>query len=228
MAKKPTFNGAASPQGGNTASPQGGNATSPQGALPPDAAFFDRIRQGDVGAVKNVLATRKAAANWQQTSSGQRGLHIAAMTNQRKIAAELVKAGAEIEARDHLGRTPLLQAARSGQPNMIDFLLLNRADIHAQDREGNTVLHLAAEGISADTIIALIERGADPYKRNNNGGTAIDVALSHGNRAMAALIRAQAQKQPAVPAADIPPLYETVRDIEALKPLNPRKRGPQR
>ncbi|MDP2204796.1 MAG: ankyrin repeat domain-containing protein [Alphaproteobacteria bacterium] len=215
MARKPTFNGAALPQNNSA-------------ALPPDAAFFDRIRQGDVGAVKNVLATRKAAANWQQTSSGQRGLHLAAMTNQRKIAAELVKAGAEIEARDHLGRTPLLQAARSGQPNMIEFLLLNRADIKAQDKEGNTVLHLAAESISADTIVALIEAGADSSARNKNGGTAIDVALAHGNRAMAELIRSQAQKHPAAPAAALPPLHETVREIEPLKPLNPRKRTQDR
>ncbi|MFN7114011.1 MAG: ankyrin repeat domain-containing protein [Alphaproteobacteria bacterium] len=213
MAKQPTFNGAALPQN-NPA------------ALPPDAAFFDRIRQGDVGAVKNALRN-KAAANWQQTSSGQRGLHVAAMTNQRKIAAELVKAGAEIEARDHLGRTPLLQAARSGQPNMIEFLLLNRADIKAQDKEGNTVLHLAAESISADTIVALIEAGADTAARNKNGGTAIDVALAHGNRAMAELIRAQAQKHPAAPAPVLPPLHETVRDIPALKPVNPRRRQPK-
>lgn len=202
-------------------------------SLPPDAAFFDRIRQGDIGAVKNALRN-KAAANWQQTSSGQRGLHVAAMANQRKIAAELVKAGAELEARDHLGRTPLLQAARSGQPNMIDFLLMNKADITAQDKEGNTVLHLAAESISADTIVALIEAGADPLRRNNDGGTAIDVALAHGNRAMAELIRSEAQKRganentaqkhPAVPAPAISPLHETVRDIDVLKPLNLRKR----
>ena len=211
MAKQPPFNPAARPQGGGT-------------TLPPDAAFFDRIRQGDVGAVKNVLATRKGAANWQQTSSGQRGLHLAAMTNQRKIAAELVKAGAEVEARDHLGRTPLLQAARSGQPNMIDFLLRNRADIKAQDKEGNTVLHLAAEGISADTIIALIERGADVSARNKEGGTAIDVALAHGNRAMAELIRAQAAQHPAAPQLELPPLHETARDIDALKPVTPRRR----
>ncbi len=105
-------------------------------ALPPDAAFFDRIRAGDVGAVKNVLHTRKGAAGWQQTSNGQSGLHVAAMTGHRKIAAELVKAGAAVEARDHLGRTPLAQAARSGQHNLVDFLLLQKADIHAQDKSG--------------------------------------------------------------------------------------------
>lgn len=223
-------------------SPPFNRTASPTSALPPDAAFFGCIRTGDVGAVKNVLATRKGAADWQQTSNGQRGLHVVAMTGQRKIAAELVKAGADIEARDHLGRTPLAQAARSGQQNIIDFLLLQKADIHAADKKGNTPLHLAAEGISADTIIMLINRGADAMKRNHDGATPADLALAGGNQAMAAVIRSEARKRAddagragaeqnqspdaAAPDAAVPP-HETARDIDALRPLNLRKRPPR-
>lgn len=215
-------------------------------ALPPDAAFFDRIRAGDVGAVKNVLHTRKGAAGWQQTSNGQSGLHVAAMTGHRKIAAELVKAGAAVEARDHLGRTPLAQAARSGQHNLVDFLLLQKADNHAQDKKGNTPLHLAAEGISADTIVMLINRGADAQKRNHDGATPADVAIANGNQALANVIRSEARKRadadrrratadPATAAAapedtapeNFAPAHETARDIAPLKPVNPRKRAPR-
>lgn len=195
-------------------------------AAMPEVAFFDRVRAGDIGAVRNVLAQRKGAAHWQQTSNGQCPLHVAAMTGHRLIAAEIVKAGAEIEARDHLGRTPLLQAARSGQHHVIDFLLLQKADIHAVDKDGNTPLHLAAEGISADTIIMLINRGADMTRRNHDGGTPIDLALAGGNKAMAAVIRAEADKQIAAQGG-VPkgaPLHETLRDISLPKTVAPRKR----
>ncbi len=193
----------------------------------PDTAFFDRVRAGDVAAVKTVLGTRRDAVHWQQTSSGQRALHTVAMTGHRKMGAELIKAGAEIEARDHNGRTPLAQAARSGQQNIIDLLLLERADIHARDKKGNTPLHLAAEGISADTIILLIARGADATRRNDDGATPIDLAIGGGNKAMAAVIRREAEKRAEQGVPEAPLLPETARDIDLMKPLNPRKRTPK-
>ena len=193
----------------------------------PDTAFFDHVRAGDVAAVKNLLATRPAAVHWQQTSSGQRALHTVAMTGHCQMGAELIKAGAEVEARDHHGRTPLAQAARSGQQNIVDLLLQEKADIHAQDKKGNTPLHLAAEGISADTILMLIARGADATRRNNDGATPIDLAIAGGNKAMAAVIRREAEKRAAAGVPETPVVPETVRDIDLMKPLNPRKRTPK-
>lgn len=212
MAQKPTFNSA---------------------SLPPEASFFDRIQSGDVGAVKNMLRNRgQAAVGWQKTQTGQSGLHIAAQHNQRRIAAELVKAGAHIEARDHLRRTPLLQAARSGHQNMVAFLLQEKADMTATDKNGNTALHLAAEGISADTVLFLLAQGADVTSRNQAGATAIDIALSQGNQAMAAIIRnGQPPPDHTAPTAAndnvaIQPTptnaISTARDITVRKPLNLR------
>lgn len=193
----------------------------------PDSAFFDRIRSGDLSTVRQILADRPAATHWQQVQNGQSCLHVAAMANQVRIAAELVKAGADIEARDHLGRTPLLQAARSGQAAIIDFLVKRHADMNAADKKGNTALHLAAQGINADTIIALMARGANSVRLNHDGGTPVDVALATGNQAMAAVIRREAGKQQHVlPAA--PPekadLAQTQRDITPLKPMNLHRR----
>lgn len=193
----------------------------------PDTAFFDRVRAGDVAAVKNLLAARPAAVHWQQTSSGQRALHTVAMTGHCQMAATLIKAGGEIEARDHHGRTALAQAARSGQQNIVDLLLQEKADIHARDKKGNTPLHLAAEGISADTVLMLIARGADATRRNDNGATPMDLAIAGGNKAMAAVIRRAAEKQAAAGMPETPVIPETARDIHLMKPLNPRKRAPK-
>lgn len=193
----------------------------------PETAFFDRVRSGDIANVERVLELRGDAVNFQQTANGQRPLHTVAMTGNVRMADVLVTAGADLEARDHLGRTPLAQAARSGQQNVIAFLLQKGADIHAPDKKGNTPLHLAAEGTSADTILMLISRGADATRRNIDGGTPIDLALSNGNKGMAAVIRREAEKHAGADAPEAPAIPETARDIDVLKPLNPRKRTPK-
>jgi len=73
----------------------------------------------------------------------------------------------------------------------------------------------------------LIARGADATRRNNDGATPIDLAIAGGNKAMAAVIRREAEKRAAAGVPETPVVPETVRDIDLMKPLNPRKRTPK-
>ena len=81
-------------------------------------------------------------------STGTRGgtpLHSAAFWGRDKIAAMLVKAGADVNARGENGSTPLHSAARLSNITMAKLLLTNGAMIDAKDNDGETPLDWCRE-----------------------------------------------------------------------------------
>lgn len=75
--------------------------------------------------------------------------------------AILLENGAEIEARDDLGKTPLIVAALSGSnASIIDLLLDFHADIDNCDREGMTALAWASKNGNLSVVKLLVNRGA--------------------------------------------------------------------
>ncbi|MCY4043183.1 MAG: ankyrin repeat domain-containing protein, partial [Candidatus Dadabacteria bacterium] len=88
---------------------------------------------------------------------------------------ELLKAGAEVNARADNGYTALMWAAVKGGKRAIRELLKAGADIEARNNEGRTVLMEAAHGGNTKAIIELLKAGADIEARDNEGKTAFDV-----------------------------------------------------
>ena len=69
-------------------------------------------------------------------------LHIAATEGAVDIVKALIKGGANIEARDDVGATPLHNAAW-GETSIVKVLIEAGADVEARDNDGNTPLYLA-------------------------------------------------------------------------------------
>ena len=88
----------------------------------------------------------------------------------------LLNAGADIEARDRWGNTPLHYACINGHTEVARMLLDHGADVGARDQWGDTPLHLACEWCAYNTIEILIERGADPGAQGEDGRTPLDYA----------------------------------------------------
>jgi ankyrin repeat protein len=57
----------------------------------------------------------------------------------------LLSAGADVNASDNLGRTPLMIAALTSKIDNLKILLSNGANVFAQDKEGKTIINYATQ-----------------------------------------------------------------------------------
>jgi ankyrin repeat protein len=71
-------------------------------------------------------------------------LHLAVAGGLTKVAQILIDAGADANARDDSGRTPLMHAVLSNEPHTLQLLLEYGADTHARDSHGNTAMTIAS------------------------------------------------------------------------------------
>ena len=94
---------------------------------------------------------------------------------QEQVAA-LLAGGADINARNLHGDTPLILAAVYGYRDIVRLLLTKEADINAQNIIGNTALIEAASKDKPEIVQELLAAGADVNQKNVNGLTAIEVA----------------------------------------------------
>ena len=83
--------------------------------------------------------------------------------------AELVAAGADLDARDEFGDTPLHYAAALSNPGAAKALIRAGADVNARGQWDFTPLHCAAQSGDPAVIAALVEAGADAEARDRYG-----------------------------------------------------------
>ena len=98
-------------------------------------------------------------------------LILAAETDDLDIVNALLAAGAEVNERDAVGKTPLLFAARKENLGIIQALLAAGANVNAADTQGNTPLMKASEVGRIDAIQALLAAGAEVNAADIYGNT---------------------------------------------------------
>ncbi len=119
------------------------------------------------------------------------GLITAIQANDLPAVKESLERGAEVNARDHLGSTPLMQAARiSPPPDYFTQSLERGAEVNARDVSGSTPLIIAAEysryssspeNLSGAIITLLLEKGAEIEARHHGGMTPLMSAARHSS-----------------------------------------------
>ena len=103
----------------------------------------------------------------------------AAWSNPSPAVVEvLLKAGADVNAKDSEGWTPLHAAAWSNQsPAVLEVLLKAGADVNAKSTDGVTPLHNAAANNPSPAVLEiLLKAGADVRAINSEGKTPHAVA----------------------------------------------------
>lgn len=94
-------------------------------------------------------------------------------------AVQLIEEGADINAVNKFGETPLLEATRYAYKNeksaldLVNLLLDKRAGINAQTIEGETALMRATYYGYGEIVHVLLDRGADVNLRRNDGDTVL-------------------------------------------------------
>ncbi|HEX6481809.1 MAG TPA: ankyrin repeat domain-containing protein [Ktedonobacteraceae bacterium] len=93
--------------------------------------------------VVRVLARGGANVNTQERLKHCTALHMAARRGNVPVAEALLDCGADGEARDKPGDTPLHRAVKCGKTEMVTFLLSRGANVHAEGMRGLTPWQLA-------------------------------------------------------------------------------------
>ena len=79
--------------------------------------------------------------------------------NTDMVRSLLSSPGADVNARNERGSTPLLEAARYGHDDICRVLIASGADLKAKDNDGKTALMLAIQGNHDDVVRVLKEAG---------------------------------------------------------------------
>ena len=131
------------------------------------AAYKQALAEGDTAAVMAHL--RADGGRAPAAPHGASLLHLACSylyaKNQAATVSALIAAGADLEARDQYGATPLNWAAGYGCAECVTLLLKAGAKVMARNLKGVTPLHVAGPKIAP----LLIAAGADINGVDSNG-----------------------------------------------------------
>lgn len=159
-------------------------ATAANGAVLPSRvdtrpAAVQRMLQADPGAIT------------AQDAQGRALLHLAVRNGDVETTKILLERGANPNAADNTGRTPLHWACFEGRPwargdnaskcfELAQALISGGADVNAKDKLGSTPLHYSAWFGCKKTAALLIEKGAEVNAVNQEGYTPLHQAAFRG------------------------------------------------
>jgi ankyrin repeat protein len=101
--------------------------------------------------------------------------------DRREAALELIEAGADVNAAEPDGTTPLHWAAYKLDVPLVERLIAAGASADTQNRFGATPLAEAVKAANAPLVTMLLDAGADPNARNDDDQTALMLAARTGS-----------------------------------------------
>ena len=124
-----------------------------------DARLADAVMSGDKQILRTIPSDR-ADINTPQPD-GTTALHWAVRHDDVATAEALIKAGADVNAANRYGVTPIALAATNGNPHHDPEASQSRSRANAANPGGETALMTAARTGKIDAVTLLLDRGAN-------------------------------------------------------------------
>jgi len=149
-----------------------------------DEMLFEAVKENNVEEVRGLIAL---GANVNENSGlcystfNQTPLHWSCLIvnrNDAHITKMLVEAGADVNAKDSDGWTPLYWAISEEKVDNAKILIEVGADVNSKSIDGNSPLREAIFQGNVKLVSLLIKHGADVNSQDNNGNTLLHNIIS--------------------------------------------------
>ena len=119
----------------------------------------------------------------EEDESDETVLHLAVVNENASVVEVLLKNGANVDVKDSVGNTPLLNAISfsGSSPKITTFLIEHGADVHVVDTDKKTCLHLAMENDNDKLVVTLLKCGVSVRAEDKNGWTPLHEAAYYGS-----------------------------------------------
>lgn len=150
--------------------------------------FLKAVKDRDVLKAKAVIdRPGSTLINSRDGDTGETALHLVTRGRDAPWMRLLLQEGADVNARDKSGATPLLTAVEQRFLDGARLLVAVKAKLDLPNREGETPLNKAVQLRDGQMVRLLIEAGANPDETDNAGLSARDYAKQ--DRRAAAIAR---------------------------------------
>ncbi len=153
-----------------------------------DICDDDIAGEAEKPKLKEVASARRQVTFVQPKAEPLTTLHAAAGRDSKDVVERLLTRGADVNAKNDVGRTCLYLAVEKGHKEMAETLITNGAEVNAQDHQAWAPLHLAVIEGQKDISKLLIANGANVNARNKNGYTPLHTAAHNGRAEIADLL----------------------------------------
>lgn len=141
--------------------------------------FLEAVKEAK-GAEATELLSKPGTTivNHKDYNSGETALHIVVKRSDALWTRFLLQRGADPNARDGRGNTPLMLAVQVGASDLVSILVAGKANVNLANQSGETPLIRAVQRRDLQLVGELLKAGANPDQADNLAGrSARDYAL---------------------------------------------------
>lgn len=143
--------------------------------------FLEAVRKKDGKEVTDMLEVPGSTLiNTKDVSTGDTPLHIVVARRDLTWMQFLIAKGANVNARNNKGETPLQLASNFGFSDGAELLVKLGAKVDEPNATGETPLIAATHRKDAALARVLLRAGANPARNDNSGRSALDYATLDG------------------------------------------------